>query len=147
MLTLRSSSFSDRGPIPQQFGKRAENISPQLSWHGPPDGTRSFALAMVDLHPIAKGYVHWLVVDIDPHVSALSEGAAHGAMPRGARELVPYAGPFPPSGTHDYQITLYALSAPTMKLRPGVSLLDFTRALQPHTLAAAQIVGQFTRLG
>jgi Raf kinase inhibitor-like YbhB/YbcL family protein len=144
-MELGSSSFAANQEIPRRYGKRAENISPQLSWRDPPEGTRSFALAMVDTHPIARGYVHWLVADIPANVSALNEGAAAGGMPAGSRELTPYAGPFPPSGTHDYEFTLYALDTAKLDMPDDASLRRFTEAAERHALATAKLVGRFTR--
>jgi Raf kinase inhibitor-like YbhB/YbcL family protein len=144
-MSLSSSSFAEGGDIPQKHGKRADNVSPQLSWTGAPMEARSFALAMVDIHPIAKGYLHWLVVDIDAATTSLPEDAADGAMPTGSRELTPYAGPFPPSGTHEYELTLYALDAETLALPANVSLEKFNSEIKGRTLTTAQIVGRFTK--
>ena len=144
-MSLISSSFPDGGDIPPRYGKRFDNVSPQLSWAGAPTEARSFALAMVDTHPVAQGYVHWLVVDIDPATMSIPEDAADGAMPTGSRELKPYAGPFPPSGTHEYELTLYALDAETLALPANVSLQQFNAAIKDRTLAAARIVGRFTK--
>lgn len=144
-LSLTSSSFSDGGAIPQKHGKKVGNVSPHLSWTDAPPQTKSFALAWVDTHPIANGYVHWLVVDIDPATTSLPEGAADGGMPAGSRELTPYAGPFPPSGTHAYELTLYALDTETVDLPTNVSLADFQATIKDRTLATARIVGEFTK--
>jgi len=143
-MSLNSSSFPDGGEIPQKYGKKVRNVSPQLTWSDAPRETRSFALAFVDTHPIARGYVHWLVVDIDAATTSLPEGAADGAMPTGSRELTPYAGPFPPSGTHPYELTLYALDTETIALPANVSLEEFQAAIKDRTLATARIVGEFT---
>jgi len=144
-MSLTSSSFSDGGTIPQRHGKKVDNVSPQLSWTNAPAETKSFALAWVDTHPIANSYVHWLVVDLDPATTSLPEGAADGAMPAGSRELTPYAGPFPPSGTHTYELTLYALDTETLALTANVSLEELTATIKGRTLATARIVGQFTK--
>jgi Raf kinase inhibitor-like YbhB/YbcL family protein len=144
-MSLGSSSFRDGGDIGQKHGKKFANVSPQLSWTGAPAETRSFALAVVDTHPVARGYVHWLVVDIDPATTFLPDGAADRAMPAGSRELRPYAGPFPPSGTHDYEFTLYALDAETLPLPANVTLERFMASVGDRTLAAARIVGRFTK--
>jgi Raf kinase inhibitor-like YbhB/YbcL family protein len=144
-MSLASSSFADEGDIPDRHGKKFDNVSPQLSWTDAPKETRSFALAMVDSHPIARDYVHWLVVDIDAATTSLAEAAAHGAMPTGSRELRPYAGPFPPSGTHEYELTLYALDAETLDLPANAGLDELKARIQDRTLAAAQIVGRFTK--
>jgi Raf kinase inhibitor-like YbhB/YbcL family protein len=144
-MSLASSSFLDGGDIAQKHGKKIANVSPQLSWTGAPTGTKSFALAMVDTHPVARGYVHWLVIDIGAATTFLPESAADGAMPTGSRELIPYAGPFPPSGTHEYEFTLYALDAETLPLPPKVTLERFKAGVEHRTLAAARIVGNFTK--
>ena len=144
-LSLSSSSFPDGGDIPQKYGKKSDNVSPQLSWTGVPEDARSFAIAMVDTHPVARGYVHWLVADIDPATTSLPEGAADGGMPTGSRELRPYAGPFPPSGTHDYEFTLYALDAESLAVPASVTLDEFTARIKDRTLATARMVGRFTK--
>jgi Raf kinase inhibitor-like YbhB/YbcL family protein len=100
---------------------------------------------MVDTHPVAQGYVHWLVVDIDPATLSIPEDAADGAMPTGSRELKPYAGPFPPSGTHEYEVTLYALDAEALALPANVPLETFNAEIRGRTLATARIVGKFTK--
>jgi Raf kinase inhibitor-like YbhB/YbcL family protein len=145
MLSLQSASFGDGQPIPRRSGKKADNVSPELSWQDAPAGTESFALAMVDRDPVANNYVHWLVVDIDADTTELLEDAAAGALPIGSEEINPYAGPMPPSGTHDYEFTLYALSTPHIDLPASPSLEQFVDAIEPYTLDMANIVGTFTK--
>ncbi len=144
-MQLTSTCFIPGGELAQRYGKRSENISPQLSWDGVPDGTRSFALSFVDVHPIARGFVHWLLVDLDSATRELPEGAAGGGLPRGARELVPYAGPFPPSGTHEYVFTLYALSEDRAPVRGKPGAEEFAKALAPVSLASATLSCTFPR--
>jgi Raf kinase inhibitor-like YbhB/YbcL family protein len=146
MMVLGSSAFEEAQEIPQKHGKKIANLSPQLSWNGAPEATRSFALSMVDRHPVAGNYLHWLVVDIAAGVTSLMEGASGAAMPAGSREVKPYAGPFPPSGTHDYEFTLYALATDRLELPKKVSLAAFLTAVEPQTLAAATLVGRFTKI-
>lgn len=143
-MELHSSSFDDDGTIDRKYGKKADNISPQLSWSGVPDGTASFVLTCVDLHPIARGYVHWVVTGIPADVTELPENAAATGLPAGATESQVYAGPFPPSGTHDYEFTLYAVGAAAAV--PAKAPLDqILHAIGPHVLARAKLVGAFTK--
>ena len=65
----------------------------------------------------------------------------------GAREIKPYVGPFPPSGTHDYELTIYALDTQQLDLRGNAGLEEFTRAAEAHNLATATLVGKFTKSG
>lgn len=145
MLTLTSPAIEGSKELAQKYGKKNGNVSPPLAWNRAPVGTRSFALALVDKHPVAKGYVHWLVVDIAPEVASLDGGAAE-TMPAGAQQLTPYVGPFPPSGTHVYEFTVYALDVGKLDLPPGVDLDRFTKEVHKHLLASATLVGRFTKV-
>jgi Raf kinase inhibitor-like YbhB/YbcL family protein len=145
VFRLKSPAFEDGQEIAQKYGKKAQNVSPPLEWDGAPEGARAFALAFVDIHPIARDYVHWLVTDISPQLSSLSEGAA-GGRTSGFTEVTPYAGPFPPSGTHDYEFTLYALRTDSLGVRPGATLQEFRRAAEHNSLATATLIGKFTKI-
>jgi hypothetical protein len=122
-------------------------------WNGAPPETKSFALSIVDLHPIARKWVHWLVIDIPAAVNTLAEGASPSSMPAGAIELkntygkIGYGGPEPPkgSGPHDYEFTLYAVSVERLALKADVTLAQFSAALQGKVLETATLVGTFER--
>ena len=144
-MKLTSSAFDEGAEIPQRHGKKVDNISPALAWTDVPAGARSFALSVIDRHPVARSYVHWLVVDLGPDVTSLVENAAAGRMPNGSREVKPYAGPFPPSGTHEYVFTLYALGVDHLDLPMGASLEAFVGAATTAALDEAVLVGRFTK--
>jgi Raf kinase inhibitor-like YbhB/YbcL family protein len=144
MFRLQSPAFDDGEEMAQKYGNRAENVSPPLDWEGAPEGTRSLALSFVDIHPVARDYVHWLVADISPQLSSLPEGSA--TKPSGWTEIKPYVGPFPPSGTHDYEFTLYALRTDRLGLQPGASLEAFRRAAAQNSLGTATLIGKFTKI-
>ena len=132
-------------------GVGGKNVSPPLSWSDPPEGTKSFALSMVDPHPVANNWVHWLVINIPKDASSLEEGASGKKMPSGARELrnsfrdTGYGGPRPPkgSGDHPYVFTLYALDVEKLDLEANASLPRFNEALKGKILAEARLTGKF----
>ena len=155
-MQITSSAFSDGGKIPIQYvmpGAGGQNVSVPLTWSNPPAGTQSFALAMVDPHPIARNWVHWLVIDLPKDATSLPQGASGKQMPKGAVELQNsfgrpgYGGPQPPpgSGDHPYVFTLYALSVPRVEPGKNTSLAAFKQALEGKTLATATLTGYFGR--
>ena len=155
-MQITSSAFTDGGKIPLPYvmpGAGGQNVSVPLSWSGAPAGAQSFALAMVDPHPIARNWVHWLVIDLPKDITAVPEGASGQKMPKGAVELhnsfgeTGYGGPQPPrgSGDHPYVFTLYALSAPKVEIGKSAGLAVFQQALEGKTLATATLTGYFGR--
>jgi len=108
---------------------------------------------MVDPHPIARNWVHWLVIDIPRDVTTVLEGASGQSLPKGAVELnnsfgeTGYGCPQPPrgSGDHPYVFTLYALSAPKVELGKNAGLAAFNQALEGKILATATLTGYFGR--
>ncbi len=156
-LTVTSAAYEDGDPMPARLADAnvhgGEGLSPPLSWEGAPEGTASFAVVIVDRHPVANDYVHWMVVDIPAPVDSLSEGASGSSMPEGARELRNtaggrgYMGPRPPQGTgdHPYEVTVYALDTETADLPEDASLDDFAAMTEEHALAAGELTGTFAR--
>ena len=143
-FTVTSSSFAEGGPIPQKNTCDGADEPLSIAWSGVPAGTAQLALVMDD--PDANGFVHWLVVGIP----ATASGLSGSALPDGARDgrtgfgRTGYGGPCPPSGTHRYVITLYALSSP-LDLPATPSADDVRRAAANATLATAVLTGTYTR--
>ena len=114
-FTLTSTSFGAGDAIPRRFTCDGEDVSPDLAWDGMPDGTAALVLLVDD--PDAGGWVHWIVLDVDgTQTGALPLGvSASPDAPRQGRNdfgEIGWGGPCPPSGTHRYTFTLYALAAP-----------------------------------
>lgn len=154
-MTIRCPSIDEKGFFPVRFVRAgtpgSRNASPPVEWSDPPEGTASFALTIIDRHPIAHGWVHWCVVDIPASVRALAEGASGRLMPPGSRELfntfgdIGYGGPQPPRGTgpHDYHITVHALRVPTLTVERA-KLEKVFSAIRSAEIASASVVACFT---
>lgn len=156
-MRVWSDAFRDDGRIPAVHATRrvagGENVSFPLGWDGEPAEVASFALSVIDLHPVAKGWVHWLVVDIPAGMRSLPAGASRTpAMGRGTLELTGgygspgYGGPQPPPGTgdHVYQVTVHALDVSSLGLSGDAGLREFEKALDGHVLASAVTSGTFS---
>jgi Raf kinase inhibitor-like YbhB/YbcL family protein len=155
-MEILSSAFKGGEKIPIQYVMVAaggKNLSVPLTWKNVPSGIHSLALAMVDPHPIAQNWVHWLVINIPAGTTSLAEGASRKKMPPGAVELknsfgeVGYGGPQPPkgSGEHPYVFTLYALSVEKIDLGVNTSLSAFKKAIEGKVIESASLTGKYER--
>jgi len=145
-MILSSKSFKNGGRIPSKYTADGINISPQLEWSNPPQATKSFALTCIDPDaPCAapgaqvNAFVHWIVYDIPADVSSIAEGQKIGKELANNFGKLGYKGPSPPSGTHRYVFTLYALDI------EHIDSKNFFREIEKHKLDSVQLVGLYER--
>jgi Raf kinase inhibitor-like YbhB/YbcL family protein len=142
-MRLTSKDFVDNGNIPSEFTCDGRNISPQLSWEDVPEGTKSFALSVTDPDAVG-GWIHWFVHDISKELRDIERGS----LPEGAKEVEndfgrrPYGGPCPPSGTHRYVFTIYALNTKHIE---GLSKRNFLDKAKKHSIVTAVLTGLYKR--
>ena len=144
---LTSPAFEAGAAIPRTFTCDGEDVSPPLGWTDAPDETAAMALIVDD--PDARGFVHWVVVDMTGSQSGgLAEGisASPDAPPQGVNDFrkVGWGGPCPPSGTHRYRFTLYALDT-ELGLAGTPSADDVRAAIQGRVLGEVELEGNYTR--
>ncbi len=142
-MQLTSTAFVDGQEMNQKYGKKIQNVSLPVAWNGAPPNSKSFALVMIDRHPVARNYCHWLLIDIPASVSELAEGVS---APKEARALKEYTGPFPPSGTHSYELTVYALDTDKLQLPAKPKVEISLNEIESHTIEKALLVGNFTKV-
>ena len=156
VMEILSSAFKDGEKIPIQYvmpGAGGKNISIPLQWKNVPAGTKSFDLSIVDPHPVAQNWVHWLVINIPAQATSIDEGASQKKMPKGCVELknsfgdTGYGGPQPPKGTgdHPYVVTLYALNVERLDLGASTTLSAFKKAIEGKVIGSASITGKYGR--
>jgi Raf kinase inhibitor-like YbhB/YbcL family protein len=161
-FVLKSGSFADGDTLPQAFvhsamGAGGDNLSPDLSWSGAPEGTQSFALTLYDPDaPTGSGWWHWVVYDIPAKVTSLPRGAGAAggqALPPGATMArtdfgsAEYGGAAPPPGhgPHRYIFTLYALNTPKLDVPPGCTAAYVGFAIHFAKLAEAKLTAVYQR--
>jgi Raf kinase inhibitor-like YbhB/YbcL family protein len=157
-FTLTSQSVTDGQPLatPQIsgiMGAGGEDVSPQLSWSGFPDETRSFAVTVYDPDaPTASGFWHWAVANLPADVTDLPDGVGEGSvLPGDALTLVNdaglrrYLGAAPPAGhgVHRYYIAVHAVDTDKLDLSEDASPAYLGFNLFQHAIARAVIHGTY----
>ena len=150
-IQMNSPVFEDGGLIPQEYTCSGENISPPLNWQAVPEGTQSLALIVDDPDAPGGEFVHWVVYDLPPDVQSLSDDMPHdktfpigGVQGINSTNRLGYMGPCPPSGTHRYYFTLYALDE-KLNLPAGEPKDRLLEAMEGHIIGQGQIMGRFKR--
>jgi Raf kinase inhibitor-like YbhB/YbcL family protein len=156
---LSSTSISEGTQLPASqvfagFGCEGGNLSPQLSWSGAPEGTKSFAITAYDPDaPTGSGWWHWNVVNIPASVDSIELGASgEGKMPAGAVELANdygapgFGGACPPPGeVHRYIFTVYALATERLELPENASNALAGFMIGANTIQSARITAVYNR--
>lgn len=143
-MKLKSKDFVDGGSIPSEFTCDGRNVSPQLSWEDVPEETKSFALAVADPDAVCGTWIHWLIYDISNNLRTIERGT----LPKDAKEVEndfgrkSYGGPCPPSGTHRYIFTVYALDVEHLE---NVNKRSFSDVVERHSIEKAELNGLYKR--
>lgn len=154
-LSLKSPDFVHQGEIPRLFTCQGNDSSPALNWSGVPPETKSLVLIVDD--PDAPDpanpkmtWVHWLLYNIPPTLSALPAGVLESALPAGVLpgkndwNRTGYGGPCPPVGRHRYFHKLYALDIELADLkRPNKAQLE--AAMKGHVIAESVLIGTYQK--
>lgn len=144
-IKVTSSAFAEGAPIPPRFSCRGANEPPPLRWTGVPPSAAQVALVVDDPDAPHGTFVHWVVFALP----AQTTGLDGGQLPAGARQArnsagdASYTGPCPPSGTHHYRFTVYALNAP-VDMPAGAGMDEVLEAIDQHTVAKGRLAGTFS---
>ncbi len=143
-MLLTSNAFANEARIPTKYTCDGEDVSPPLAISGVPAGTQTLALVVDDPDAPSGTWDHWVACDI-PVTEAIAEGVTTlGTAGRNSWGRSGYGGPCPPSGTHRYYFTVYALDA-SLGLEPGADKAALLDAMQGHVLAEATLLGRYSR--
>lgn len=145
-ITLSSPAFKNGAMIPSEYACHGKNISPPLAWQDVPSNTKTLALIVSDPDAPKGVWVHWLLYNIPRQLNAL---AADASLPSeisvglNSWHNTRYQGPCPPSGTHHYIFTLYALDI-RLNLPDNSDKAALLKMMQGHVLATTTWVGLYS---
>ena len=165
-FTLTSSTFKDGQLMPRKVANSnpanpncvGENVSPQLSWTGVPEGTKSFAILMED--PEGRGGAgvhHWVAYGIPASVTSFAEGEVSKPSDKyvggkSTQGVAYYSGPCTPPGTpHHYTFVIIATDLDPKELPPGLIREEVQAKIVPpapaasHAKGTAGLVGLFVK--
>ncbi|WP_433330977.1 YbhB/YbcL family Raf kinase inhibitor-like protein [Spirillospora sp. CA-294931] len=126
-----------------------KDLSPQLSWSGAPEGTKSYAVTVYDPDaPTGSGFWHWAVADIPATTTELPEGAGDdtgSGLPEGAFQLpndartARFLGAAPPAGhgPHRYFIVVHALDVESIGVPADATPAYLGFTMSGHILGRA----------
>lgn len=150
-MKIMSTAFNDGGMIPQKYTCEGDNISPEVSWSGNPDGIKSYALIVSDPDAPNGDWVHWVIYNMAPTVNELKEKILRDKiLPDGSKhgynsfKKPGWDGPCPPGGTHRYFFKLYALDKVIDK--SDLTKPALLKEMQGHILDTAELMGKYTKM-
>lgn len=151
--TISNGSLLINRHVGNKFGCAGDDISPQLSWNNPPQGTKGFAITILD--PDAMGGVgvwHWVAFNIPliikriPESVDFNEHAPQTIVGMNDLGITGFSGACPPVGekAHRYILTIHALSStlPTdLALSPKIIIPE----IEKRTIESASIEALYGR--
>jgi Raf kinase inhibitor-like YbhB/YbcL family protein len=154
-FTLTSSAFAADALIPKKHTCDGTDVSPRLTWSGPPAGTAAYALINDDPDaPRPGGWVHWVLYDLPASALELPENVPKretlpglGGARQGKNDFgrIGFNGSCPgPGKVHHYHFRLYALDT-ALGLSPGATRSEVEAAMRDHVLGITEVVGVYER--
>ena len=151
-FTVTSADVQDGRPLKDDQVAAQGNTSPQLSWSGFPDETKSFVVTCFDPDaPTPSGFWHWVLVDLPAEVTSLEAGAAADHLPGAAFHCrndggeKGFMGAAPPAGdqVHRYYFAVHAVKEETLGVDSEASPAVVSFNLAFKTLARGVIHGTY----
>jgi Raf kinase inhibitor-like YbhB/YbcL family protein len=151
-VSLTSSAFDPREPIPKEYTADGRNVSPPPSCGGVPSGAGSLALICEDPDAPRGLFTHWVIFNLPPGLTDLGKAVpAEAGLPGGSTQgtnsfgKLGYRGPSPPPGKpHRYVFRLFALDT-RLDLPPSTTRDQLLAAVTGHVLGRGELTGIYGR--
>ena len=143
IMQLTSPDFQNEQVIPKAFTCEGEDKSPALQWSDVPEGTKSFALSVIDPDAPSGDFIHWLAYDIPADTREIPQNGKVGVALENDFPKIGWGGPCPPPGhgIHRYFFTLYALDVEKLEVTKD----NFLQQVKEHSIGQAVLMGTYER--
>jgi len=151
---VTSADVTDGQPLKDDQVAALGNTSPELSWSGAPEGTKSYVVTCFDPDaPTPSGFWHWVLVDLPADVTSLPAGigAEGGDLPGsafmcrndGGSHAFMGAAPPPNDQVHRYYFVVHAVGEETLGVDADASPAVVSFNLAFKTLGRAILTGTY----
>ncbi|WP_310603168.1 YbhB/YbcL family Raf kinase inhibitor-like protein [Anaerosporobacter sp.] len=164
---------TENGYLPQRYSKYAEEpykfkgnpiVSFPINFEEVPNGTKSFALTVIDYDAVPVcgfPWIHWIACDIPANISNLPENvsvnntlgiiqgknsfSSNFVGETDTKITCHYTGPTPPDKDHKYTVKVYALDCETLNLNNGFYLNELYDKVENHIVAVTseQVIARY----
>jgi hypothetical protein len=143
-IKITSHAFSPGGQIPKKYTCNGPNVNPPLHIDNVPKTAKTLALIVDDPDAPSGTWVHWVVWNINPKTTDISDHSVPRDAVQGTSDFgeAKYGGPCPPSGTHRYFFKAYALDN-TLSLSSSSKKAALEKAMAGHILAQGSLMGTY----
>ncbi len=145
-MQLSSPSFQNNQNIPNKFSCQGENISPELNIKDVPKNAKSLVLILDDPDAPIGTFTHWTIWNIPPQTNKIIEAVDNTFATQGINSANQngYIAPCPPTGTHHYIFSLYALSD-NLNLPATTTVNDLKKAIQDKIITQTKLIGLYQK--
>jgi len=131
--------------IKDEYSYNFSNYSPEIVWDDAPSSAKSFAVYVHDPDAPVGNWIHWIVINIPASVKKLEKNQKITPPVTEVENdfrIKRYGGPCPPSGTHKYYFTVYALDVEKLG---NVDRKNFLSEIKKHELANASFMAKYSK--
>lgn len=134
--------LDEKGMIKEEYTADGSDINPRMEWSDFPEDTEFFAVYCHDPDAPVGDWIHWIVINIPKNLTKIpKDGPVPGEQVVNDFGKKDYGGPAPPSGTHNYFFSVYALS----KKLEDVDKNNFLDKVNEASVDEAKIMGKYSR--
>ncbi|MBD3309984.1 YbhB/YbcL family Raf kinase inhibitor-like protein [Candidatus Woesearchaeota archaeon] len=140
------SVFEEGKEIPSEYTCQGDDINPELTIEDVPEEAKSLVLIMDDPDAPSGTWDHWIVFNIPADTEKIGKDSVPAGAVQGKNswEKNEYGGPCPPSGTHRYNLKLYALDT-ELDLDESADKKAVEDAMKGHVAAEAKLTGTYEK--